>query len=62
MDMEEREAYRQFVRAFYRVVYHMPEYATAGDYQRLLKPLLENAQALLGDEEEVVLQIGEQAE
>ena len=27
----ELEVYRQFVRTFYKTVYHMPEYATSQD-------------------------------
>ena len=47
----ELEVYRQFVRTFYKTVYHLPEYATSQDWQRLMEPLLQVAGDLLGDEE-----------
>ena len=47
----ELKVYRQFVRVFYKTAYHMPEYATSEDWQRLMAPLLEVASDLLGDEE-----------
>ena len=47
----ELEVYRQFVRTFYKTVYHMPEYATSQDWQRLLDPLLQVAADLLDDAE-----------
>jgi hypothetical protein len=47
----ELEIYRQFVRTFYKTVYHLPEYATSQDWQRLMEPLLQVAADLLGDEE-----------
>lgn len=56
MDDQEREAYREFVRTFCRTIFHMPDYATAEDYRRLLQPLLQDAEALLGSEEIATLQ------
>jgi hypothetical protein len=37
-------------------VYHLPEYATSQDWQRLMDPLLQVAGDLLGDEEAAMLE------
>jgi len=50
-EQQELEIYRQFVAKVYQLVYHMPPYATAQDWQRLFQPVLEMASDLLGDEE-----------
>jgi hypothetical protein len=51
MDIDEREAYREFVRGFYEFMYHMPPNATADTYRWVFSTLLGEAEELLGREE-----------
>ena len=45
-EQRELEIYQQFVAKVYQLVYHMPPYATAQDWQRLFQPILEMASDL----------------